>query len=110
MNLLDEAAAQAKRLPWLFAGLLLTLNLPNLIWLDGFSTLLLNVTDFAEKLLVCVLLGAGFLALFARPWRAWLVLWLLCLWWLPLALGVRAISGTPITATLVGMALATSPA
>ncbi len=110
LNLFGESAAQSKRLPWLFAGLLLTLNLPNLIWLDGFSTLLLNVTDFAEKLLVCVLLGAGFLALFARPWSAWLVLGLLSLWWLPLALGVRAISGTPITATLVGMAMATSPA
>ena len=64
LNLVDDSAAQGKRLPWLFAGLLLALNLPNLVWLDGFSTLLLNVTDFAERLLVCVLLGASFLALF----------------------------------------------
>ncbi len=93
-----------------FGVCVVALNLPNFLWLELHSTLLLNGTAFAERLLLCLLLSAGFLALFARPWRAWLVLWLLCLWWQPLALGVRAISGTPITATLVGMAMATSPA
>lgn len=93
-----------------FGICVVALNFPNFLWLELHSTLLLNGTAFAERLLLSLLLSAGFLALFTRPWRAWWVLWLLCLWWQPLALGVRAISGTPITATLVGMAMATSPA
>lgn len=93
-----------------FAVCVVLLNLPNFLWLDSNSTLLLDVTEFVERLFLCLFLSAGFLALFSRPSRAWLVLWLLCLWWQPLALGVRAINGVPINATLVGMAMATSPA
>ena len=92
-----------------FAACVLLLNLPNFLWLESRSTLLLDSTEFVERLLLCLLLTAVFLTLFTRPWRAWLVLWLLCLWWQPLALGVRAINGMPINATLVGMAMATSP-
>lgn len=92
-----------------FAACVLLLNLPNFLWLESRSTLLLDSTEFVERLLLCLLLTAVFLTLFTRPWRAWLVLWLLCLWWQPLALGVRAINGMPINATLVGMAIATSP-
>ncbi len=95
---------------WLFVLLLLTLNLPNLIWLQPNSSLLLNGTEYAERLLLCLLLSACFLSLFSRPWIAGLCLWLLFLWWQPLAIGLRAITGAPITATLVGTALATSPA
>lgn len=95
---------------WLFAFLLLALNLPNLIWLQPNSSLLLNGAEYLERLLLCLLLSACFLCLFARPWIAWLCLWLLFLWWQPLALGVRAIAGTPISATLIGTAVATSPA
>ena len=93
-----------------FAACVLLMNLPNFLWLESRSTLLLDGTEFVERLLLCLLLTAVFLTLFTRPWRAWLVLWLLCLWWQPLALGVRAINGMPINATLVGMAMATSPA
>lgn len=94
----------------LFALLLLALNLPNLIWLQPNNSLLLNGAEYLERLLLCSLLGASFLCLFARPWLAGLYLWIVCLWWLPLALGVRAIAGTPITATLIGTVVATSPA
>src|SRR5690606_15594564 len=65
---------------------------------------------YMERLALCILLAACFVCLFTRPWVAWLSLWILFLWWLPLALGVRAIAGTPITATLIGTAVATSPA
>lgn len=94
----------------IFAVGVLLLNLPNFVWLESRSTFLLNGTEFVERLLLCLLLTAVFLTLFTRPWRAWLVLWLLCLWWQPLALGVRTMNGMPVNATLVGMAMATSPA
>lgn len=94
----------------LFLGFLTVLNLPNFLWLSPHGVALLDGANLLEQLLPCLLLGACFLALFSRPWHAWMMLWLLCLWWQPLALGVRAINGTVINATLVGMALATSPA
>ena len=107
---LPAAEAAGQYAGWLFFLLVLTVNLPNLLWLQPHSNLLLNGTEYLERLVLCLLLAACFMCLFARPWVAWLVLWLLCLWWLPLALGVRAIAGTPITATLIGTAVATSPA
>ncbi len=58
---------------------------------------------------LCLLLSAVFI-LFTRPRRAWSALWLLCLWWQPLALGVRAINGMPINALWWVLAMATSPA
>ena len=94
---------------FLFLALLVALNFPNFLWLSPYGTDMLNSADFVEKLLPGLLLGACFLALFRYPWRAWLALWLLCLWWQPLAIGVRIINGTGINATLVGMAFATSP-
>lgn len=94
----------------LFWGFLAVLNLPNFFWLSPHGAALLDGADFVESLLPCLLLGACFLALFSRPWLAWLLLWWLFLWWQPLALGVRATNGTVINATLVGMAFATSPA
>lgn len=95
---------------WLFLFFVLVVNLPNLLWLQPNSSLLLNGSEYLERLALCMALAACFVCLFARPWVAWLVLWLLCLWWLPLALGVRAIAGTPVSATLIGTAVATSPA
>ncbi len=95
---------------WLFFLFVLAVNLPNLLWLQPNSSLLLNGTEYMERLVLGMLLAACFVCLFARPWVAWLYLWLLFLWWLPLALGVRVIAGTPITATLIGTAVATSPA
>lgn len=93
-----------------FGACVFLLNLPNFLWLHSPSALLLSGTELVERLLLCLLLSAGFLTLFSRPWWAWLVLWLLCLWWQPLALGVRTINGMAINATLVGMTMATSPA
>lgn len=95
---------------WLFIFLLSVLNLPNLIWLQPSSNLLLNFAEYVERLLLGILLGVVFLCSFARPRAAFLYLWLLFLWWQPLALGVRVIAGIPITATLIGTAVATSPA
>lgn len=109
-NLKDTPTERDHNAQWLFILLLFALNLPNLIWLQSNSSLFLSGAEYAERLLLCLLLGACFLCLFARPKMAGLCLWVLCLWWQPLALGVRAISGTPITATLIGTAVATSPA
>lgn len=95
---------------WWFLAILFVLNLPNFYWLDYFGALNVNLIEYGERLLLSLLLGACFLALFVRPWVAWLAVWLLCLWWQPLAWAVRFISGTPITPTLVGTAIATSPA
>lgn len=105
-----EACGRGQCTTWLFLLFVLAVNLPNLLWLQPNSSLLLNGTEYLERLALCMLLAACFVCLFARPWLAWLSLWLLCLWWLPLALGVRFIAGTPITATMIGTAVATSPA
>lgn len=99
-----------RRIQFLFLVFLVVLNLPNFLWLSPHGAILLNGADFFEQLVPCLLIGGVFLALFKRPWLAWLVLWLLCLWWQPLALGVRVVNGTLINATLIGMALATSAA
>ena len=48
-------------------------------------------------------------SLFARPWLAWLVCWVLFFWWMPLSIAVRGLSEAPITSNLVGTALASSP-
>lgn len=103
-------SAENRKLFWLFLWMLIALNLPNFIWLQPNSSLVLNATEYLEKILLCMLLASCFLCLFSRPWVAWLCLWALFLCWQPLAFGVRAISGTPITATLIGTAVATSPA
>lgn len=98
------------RSQWLFIAFLVAVNLPNFYWLDYFGALNVNLIEYGERLLLSLLLGACFLALFARPWVAWLSIWLLYLWWQPLAWAVRLISGTPITPTLVGTAISTNPA
>lgn len=103
-------SADGKAKLWLFFVFLLITNLPNLLWLQPNTSLLLNGAEYVERLLLCLLLTACFLCLFTYPKTAWLCLWLLFLWWLPLALGVRAIAGTPISATLIGTTVATSPA
>lgn len=97
------------KLGWLLLLFVLILNLPNFIWLEYATTPGLDLIEYGERLLLGMLLGAIFLSLFAKPSVAWLALWVLCLWWQPLALAVRFISGTPITQTLVGMAAATNP-
>lgn len=92
-----------------FFAFIFILNIPNFFIIETNDSSFLNFTEFLEKLIICLLLGGGFLSLFSRPWIAWLVIWVSSLWWQPLALGVRFFNQTPITATLIGMAAATSP-
>lgn len=95
---------------WLvFCALVLIWNIPNLMpWEQRLypGTYLL---DMLERLLKCLLLAAMFVALFARPWVAWLTSWLVGLWWLPISVAVRYVSDGPLTSSLVGMAMASSP-
>lgn len=95
---------------WVWVLCIVILNLPNFFWLKSNAIFSINIIEFVEKIVTCLLLTNLFLTLFARPWQAWFVLWFFCLWWEPLALGLRSINGIPINATLVGMAMATSPA
>ena len=67
------------------------------------------VFDGVERLLKCLLLTALFLTAFLRPLRAWLVSWVLFGWWVPLSVAVRWVSDSPITSSLMGMAMASSP-
>lgn len=95
---------------WVFVLLLLLVNLPNLMpweyqiypetwWMDA-----------VDRLFKCLLIAALVLSLYSRPWKAWLVIWLLVGWWMPASIAVRVISESPITSSLVGMAMASSPA
>lgn len=95
---------------WVFVLLLLLVNLPNLMpweyqiypetwWMDA-----------VDRLLKCLLIAALVLSLYSHPWKAWLVIWLLVGWWMPASIAVRVISESPITSSLVGMAMASSPA
>ncbi|MEW5822828.1 MAG: hypothetical protein AB1766_00590, partial [Pseudomonadota bacterium] len=94
---------------WFFFIILLFLNLPNFIPLETSQSKILNWLEFLERLLQSVLISAVLLALFARAWVAWAVLWLFILWWQPVSVVVRWVNETPLTAALVGMGMATSP-
>lgn len=92
-----------------FVAIVLILNLPNLVWITPNQDLLLNAADYLTRTLLCLLLSACFVALFSSALHAWLASWCLFLWWQPLALGVRAMTGSSVDASLIGTALATSP-
>ncbi len=94
---------------WLFLSIIVILNAPNFLTWEKDLYPGTYIIDLFERLLKCVLLASAFLALFSRPWLAWLVSWGLFLWWLPVSIAVRLISDAPITANLVGIALASSP-
>lgn len=93
---------------WMLGLMLLVLNVPNLMPWERSYYPDTYIFDLVERLLKSVLFASLFLSLFARPWVAWLVSWVLCLWWLPVSVGIRWLSDTPITSNLVGMALASS--
>lgn len=104
------APRDSRAAAWVFVLLLLLINLPNLMpwerqiypetwWMDA-----------VDRLFKCLLMTALVLSLFSRPWKAWLVIWLLVGWWMPASIAVRVISESPITSSLVGMAMASSPA
>lgn len=84
-------------------------NLPNFFWeLPGYGNFL-DVSEYIIRLVQLFLFSTCFLMLFKQLKWAWLALWILCLWWQPLAVAVRVFSGVPITSSLVGTTLATSP-
>lgn len=104
------APGHSRAAAWVFVLLLLLINLPNLMpwerqiypetwWMDA-----------VDRLFKCLLMTGLVLSLFSRPWKAWLVIWLLVGWWMPASIAVRVISESPITSSLVGMAMASSPA
>lgn len=93
----------------MFFGIILVLNIPNMLPWERQIYPGTYILDLQERLLKCALIAPLFLALFARPVVAWSVSWLLFLWWLPASFATRWISDAPITANLVGMALASSP-
>lgn len=105
-----QAQGDSRGAVWVFALLLLLVNLPNLMpWerqLYPDSWLM----DAVDRLFKCLLMAALVLSLYSRPWKAWLVIWLLVGWWMPASIAVRVISESPITSSLVGMAMASSPA
>ena len=110
LDVLAEKQTNKKYAPWLFAVLVLLLNLPNFFWLSGTSNQFLNAAEWLARLVQASLLSAVFLALFTRPQRAFALSWLLILSWAPVAIVVRLLAGTPISQTLIGTAAATSPA
>ncbi|WP_461468054.1 hypothetical protein [Melaminivora sp.] len=105
----ESIQRQSSRQMAVFWLLLIFLNIPNFFWLSSPSDFIVSLAAFIERLFLSLILGSIFLGFFSRPRSAFLVIWLLFLWWQPLALGVRAINGTPITTTLIGMLAATSP-
>ncbi|MBK8336148.1 MAG: phosphoethanolamine transferase [Sterolibacteriaceae bacterium] len=94
---------------WVFWGIVLVWNIPNMIPWERNLYPGAYLLDLQERLFKCALLATMFLALFARPWMGWLASWLLGLWWLPASVAVRWLSDSPITSSLVGMAIASSP-
>lgn len=92
-----------------FIYFIVIINIPNFTWVISGNRLFMEPRDLIGGLALSLLLSVSFLAVFSRPWKAWLAMWILCLWWLPLALIIRFIAETPITSTLIGTAFATSP-
>lgn len=93
---------------WIFWILVLVWNIPNFLpWEQSLypATYWLSMQ---ERLFKSLLLAALVMTLFTRPWVAWSVSWGLCLWWLPISVAVRYMNETPLNASLVGMAMASS--
>lgn len=95
---------------WLiFVILILIWNIPNFIPWERELYPATYWMDMQERLFKCLLLAAIFLSLFSRPWFAWLISWVVILWWLPISVAVRYLNGTQITSNLVGITMASSP-
>lgn len=93
---------------WLLLLLLLALNVPNLMPWERALYPATWLIDLIDRLVKCIVLALVVLALFRKPWKAWLAAWVLVLWWMPISLAVRWVTEGPITSSLVGMAMATS--
>lgn len=94
---------------WFFVILVLVWNIPNMLpWERGLHPTLYWL-DMQDRLFKSVLLATLIIALFARPWVAWGISWALCLWWLPISVAVRYVNESPLNASLMGVAMASSP-
>ena len=90
-------------------ALTLLVNLPNLLPWEQAQYPTTYLFDFLERLLKCLFLTVLYFSVFRRPWRAWLVLWISCLWWMPISLAVRFVNFTPVTSSLIGILLESTP-
>lgn len=98
-----------KQRAWLlFCLFVVIFNLPNIpLWSFGeYSDA--YIIDIRERLIKCIFISVLYLSFFYKPWVAWLVSWILFLWWLPVSLAVRLISGTSVNANLLGTLAASS--
>ncbi|QIL71170.1 phosphoethanolamine transferase [Diaphorobacter sp. HDW4B] len=88
--------------------ILLAFNIPNIIPWERGAYPDTYIFDLQERLLKSILIGLAFLCLFRVPWKAWLVAWIVFLWWMPVSIGVRLINGSAIDAGLIGTGVASS--
>jgi glucan phosphoethanolaminetransferase (alkaline phosphatase superfamily) len=100
----------SRRFAWLIYFILVLIwNIPNFIPWERELYPATYWMDMQERLFKCLLLAAIFLSLFSRPWLAWLMSWVVGLWWLPVSVAVRYLNSTQISSNLVGIAMASSP-
>ena len=94
---------------FIFLTILIILNLPNIISWEKIIYPETYHFDMFERLCKCILISIIFLSVFHKSWIAWLTLWILFVWWLPISIGTRLIVGAPINSNLIGMVLASNP-
>ena len=94
---------------FIFLTILIILNLPNIISWEKIIYPETYHFDMFERLCKCILISIIFLSVFYKSWIAWLTLWILFVWWLPISIGTRLIVGAPINSNLIGMVLASNP-
>lgn len=63
-----------------FIYFIVIVNFPNFVWVISSSGSLAEPQDLIGGLVLSLLLSTSFLAVFSRPWAAWLTMWLLFLW------------------------------
>ena len=93
---------------WCFVAVVLIWNIPNMLPWEQSLYPATYWLDMQDRLFKSLLLATLAMTLFARPWVAWGVSWALCLWWLPISVAVRYLNQSPLNASLVGMAMASS--
>ena len=104
-----ELAPLALKPLLVFLAMLLLGNLPNLLPWERAMYPTTYLLDMVERVVLVTLLLAALLCLFRRAERAWLVLWLLALSWLPAALVTRLYLYTEISPSLIGLVMETTP-
>ena len=93
---------------WCFWAVVLVWNIPNLLPWEQSLYPETYWLDMQDRLFKSLWLATLAMTLFARPWVAWGVSWALCLWWLPISVAVRYLNQSPLNASLIGMAMASS--